>query len=217
MAAGRARATRASDRAVPFRHGARVRRTKSLIEIIRHRLGTGYGRLNRFRRRRIMKQVRDGWRPLRREELRDELVHDTYQSRTKLPEPTRCPDCGLVYHAGRWQAMAAGAGAHEHLCPACQRVRDHFAAGFVTLAGEFVAAHRDDLLHLARNRETQERAEHPLERIMDIGNVEDGVMITTTGIHLARAIGEAVHAAYKGQLEYHYNKGQNLLRVQWSR
>lgn len=164
-----------------------------------------------------MKQPRDGWRPLQREELRDELVHDTYQARAKLPEPTRCPDCGLVYHDGRWQATVAGAGAHEHLCPACHRIRDHFPAGYVTLAGTFFAAHRADLLQLARNREAHERAEHPLERIMGIEDVEAGVLITTTGIHLARGIGDAVHAAYKGQLDYHYNKDQNLLRVQWSR
>lgn len=35
--------------------------------------------------------------------------------------------------------------------------------------------------------------------------------------HLARNIGEAVHSAYRGELEYHYNKEENLLRVHWAR
>ena len=52
---------------------------------------------------------------------------------------------------------------------------------------------------------------------MDIENVEDGVSITTTGIHLARAIGDAMHDGYKGKLEFHYNKEENLLRVHWAR
>jgi hypothetical protein len=52
---------------------------------------------------------------------------------------------------------------------------------------------------------------------MDIEDVEGGVQITTTDTHLARDIGEAVQSAYKGELEYHYNKEQNLLRVQWAR
>lgn len=31
-----------------------------------------------------MKTDRGGWRPLRRKELRDELVHDSYKSKRKL-------------------------------------------------------------------------------------------------------------------------------------
>ena len=43
------------------------------------------------------------------------------------------------------------------------------------------------------------------------------MLITTTDIHLARDIGEAVHAAYNGELQYHYNKEENLMRVLWTR
>jgi NMD protein affecting ribosome stability and mRNA decay len=164
-----------------------------------------------------MKTDRGSWRPLRRDELRDELVHDAYKSKKKLPEPTRCPDCGAVYRDGRWTWDLAPADANEELCPACRRIRDRFPAGYVTLEGEFLQAHRDELLQLARNREAKEKAEHPLERIMAIEDVDGNVQITTTDTHLARDIGEAVHAAYKGELEYHYNKEENLLRVHWTR
>ena len=164
-----------------------------------------------------MKTGRDGWRPLQREELRDELVHDSYKSKLKLHEPTRCPECGAVYHSGRWQWGPPASGAVDHVCPACHRIRDHFPAGYVTLSGEFLAAHRDELLQLARHHEEKEKAEHPMERIMGIEDVREGVLITTTDTHLARDIGEAMHSAYKGRLEYHYNKEENLLRVHWSR
>ena len=164
-----------------------------------------------------MKSDRGSWRPLRRDELRDELVHDSYKLKGKLPEPTRCPDCGVVYRDGRWNWGLAPEGARDERCPACQRVHDRFPAGYVLLQGEFLAGHRDEVLRLARHREAKERAEHPLERIMAIEDVEGGVQITTTDTHLARDIGEAVHSAYKGDLEYHYNKEQNLLRVHWAR
>ena len=52
---------------------------------------------------------------------------------------------------------------------------------------------------------------------MDIEKTEHGTSITTTDIHLARGIGEALHHAYQGELEFHYNPEQNLLRVNWRR
>lgn len=164
-----------------------------------------------------MKTDRGSWRPLRRDELRDERVHDTYKLRGKLPEPTRCPDCGVIYSRGRWSWGLALEGAQQQRCPACHRMHDHFPAGYVVLEGEFLAGHRDEVLQLARNLEAKEKAEHPLERIMAIEDVEGGVQITTTDTHLARDIGEAVHSAYRGDLEYHYNKEENLLRVHWAR
>jgi hypothetical protein len=38
-----------------------------------------------------MKADRGGWRPLQRNELRDELVRDTYTSKKKLSEPHTLP------------------------------------------------------------------------------------------------------------------------------
>jgi NMD protein affecting ribosome stability and mRNA decay len=160
-----------------------------------------------------MKTKHGGWR----QEYRQEFVHDSYRQQEKLPEPTRCPDCGAVFRDGRWQWTPAPSGAHEALCPACRRIRDRYPAGYVTLTGDFFAAHRDDILHLVRNREVRAKAEHPLERIMAIEDVADGVQITTTDVHLARAIGEAVHDAYKGELELKYNDEENLVRVRWWR
>jgi hypothetical protein len=70
---------------------------------------------------------------------------------------------------------------------------------------------------LIRHHETKEKAEHPLQRIMAIVDSADGIVVTTTDTHLARDIAQALHHAYKGELEFHYNKEENLLRATWSR
>ena len=164
-----------------------------------------------------MKGERGGFRPLRREQLYQELVHDSYKSSRKLSEPTRCPVCGAVFQKGRWTWASAPAGAHEERCPACHRIHDKFPAGYVTLKGEFFLAHREQVLQLVKNHEAKEKAEHPLERIMGIEDSAEGATVTTTNTHLARDIAEALHNAYKGDLDYHYNKEDNLLRASWSR
>ena len=164
-----------------------------------------------------MKGERGGFRMLKREQLLQELVHDSYKSNRKLPEPACCPECGAVFHKGRWTWGAAPAGAHEQTCPACHRIHDKFPAGHVALKGDFLREHRDQILHLVRNHEAKEKAEHPLERIMAIEDTADGVLVTTTDTHLARDIAEALYHAYKGELEFHYNKEENLLRATWNR
>ena len=155
---------------------------------------------------------------LQREQLLQELVHDSYKAKRKLHEPTLCPDCGAVYRQGRWQWGAAPEkDAHKERCPACHRVHDHFPAGYVTVRGAFFDQHRDEILHRMRHCEEAEKREHPLQRIMAIETDAEGTVVTTTDPHLARRIGDALHDAYKGELEYHYNKDENLLRVAWTR
>ncbi|MBI5005735.1 MAG: ATPase [Nitrosomonadales bacterium] len=157
-----------------------------------------------------------GFQPIRRDRLQQEAVHDSYKSKGKLPEPTVCPDCGAVFHAGRWQWLDKPKGAHEERCPACHRIHDRFPAGFVSLSGDFLAAHEQEIRQLIRHHEAKEKAAHPLQRIMDIEKTAHGMQVTTTDIHLARGIGEALHHAYQGGLDFHYNPEQNLLRVTWA-
>jgi NMD protein affecting ribosome stability and mRNA decay len=152
----------------------------------------------------------------RHDNLFQERVHDAYKSKGKLLEPSVCSQCGAVFHEGRWQWLQAPADAHMVTCPACHRIHDHYPAGFLTMKGEFFATHRDEIMHLVRNHEQHERKEHPLKRIIAAEEKDGETVVTTTDIHLARGIGEALHHAYQGELEYHYNPEQNLLRVSWT-
>lgn len=158
-----------------------------------------------------------GFHPIRRDQRMFETVMDSYKTKGKLPEPTVCPDCGAVFQAGRWQWLAKPKDAHQTTCPACHRVRDHFPAGYVNVAGEYFAKHEAEIMQLIKHREAKEKAEHPLQRIIAIEKTKQGTLVTTTDIHLARGIGEALHHAYQGELEFHFNPDQNRLRVNWSR
>lgn len=151
----------------------------------------------------------------RHDNLFQEQVHDAYKARAKLSEPSVCPQCSAVFHEGRWQWLPAPAGAHRETCPACHRIHDKFPAGFLSMKGEFFLSHRDEIMHLLHNHEKREKAEHPLKRIMGMEEKEGETLVTTTDIHLARGMGEALHHAYQGKLDYHYNPEQNMLRVSW--
>jgi NMD protein affecting ribosome stability and mRNA decay len=147
----------------------------------------------------------------------EEVVHDPYQERYKPPEPAFCPRCSAIFHNGRWQWGDKGAGAHEHVCPACRRIQERYPAGYVTLSGPFLAQHADEISGLISNEETKAKAEHPLERIIEVNEEGDGMVVTTTGTHLARRIGEALRHAWKGELALKYSPDEYLVRVYWKR
>lgn len=151
----------------------------------------------------------------RRDRLVKEKNHDTYREGRKKTEPSVCPQCGAVFAGGRWGWTPAPEGAVNCICPACQRVVDDFPAGFVELQGSFFEQRREEILNLVNNEEKLEKGEHPLERIMRIRPVDGHTLITTTGVHLARRIGDAVVRAYQGDLTYTYGDDEKTVRVKW--
>jgi len=164
-----------------------------------------------------MKQRNVSRREPRKDRLIREQVHDPYKTRLKLAEPTVCSQCGAVFLKGRWQWAPRPAAAQEALCQACRRTNDRFPAGRLTLSGGFIERHKPEILNLARNQEEQEKAERPLHRIMAIEKEPGEVVITTTDIHLPRRIGEALHSAYDGDLDYRYDEETSFVRVNWRR
>lgn len=151
--------------------------------------------------------------PVRHDRLIQEHEHDPYASRGKPNEPASCPDCGAIFHGGRWRWGVASPDADVHLCPACRRIRDKYPAGIVHIGGDFGVAEKDEYLHLIDHAATAEAAEHPAERIMDIEEEDGSLVITTTGVHLARRIGEALQHAHRGRLEFRYEDSERFIRV----
>lgn len=150
-----------------------------------------------------------------RTRIYDDKRHDTYRKKEKHPDPTICSECGSLFTNGRWTWDDLPELASEAVCPACQRIKDDYPAGIIEISGPFFDDHRTEIINMIHNIKNREIADHPLERIIKIDE-EEKTVITTTGLHLARRIGDALFSAYEGDLNYNYDD-ENLIRAYWIR
>jgi len=153
-----------------------------------------------------------------------ESYSDPYIDDESPVENTVCRHCGSIFTAGRWyfkgdltkDKMPTGPK-HETLCPACQKLRDHVPSGILKLTGRFVDEHRDEILNLVRNESHKALGDNPLERVMSLESIVNGIQITTTNEKLAQRIGKAVHKAYSGDIEYKWSEDNKQARINWVR
>jgi len=159
----------------------------------------------------------------------------TYKKKTSTPDPylprgasqkiSMCEGCSSVYKNKRWYAAKdqgeAASGKREYaktVCPACLKIRDNFPGGIVTLTGNFVLPHKQDLMNLIKNEEGQARGFNPLGRVMTIKeNGHGSIVISTTNEKLAQRLGRAIKKAFHGDVSYRWSHDNKLARVDWTR
>lgn len=153
----------------------------------------------------------------RRDKLIKEERHDTYREREKHPQNTQCSICKAAFVKGRWMWKDLEEISKEVICPACRRIKDHYPAGIIEIKGEYTKNHLDEIINMIYNIEKNEKKNHALERIMDVKQNKKQITVTTTGIHLARWIGDALSRSFHGELDYHYLDNDKSIRVTWER
>lgn len=151
-----------------------------------------------------------------RTRIYDDKRIDTYREQEKYKEPTRCPKCSALFMNGRWSWHDTSEETYSAVCPACRRIEDNYPAGILSLSGSFFDEHREEIMNMVENIRKLEREEHPLERIMNIEEKDGQTVITTTGMHLPRRLGDALKDAYEGELDISYD-AENYVRISWYR
>jgi len=148
---------------------------------------------------------------------------DPYLPKEGQYEMTMCKKCHAIYHNKRWsfdEALYKKKRDHKKtmlsLCPACQKIRDRYAEGYVTLKGDYLKEHKQDILNLIKNEEERAKGLNPLERIAEIKDKDNLVEITTTHEKLAQRIGKKVQKACQGDLAIKMTQDR-ITRVMWER
>jgi len=149
---------------------------------------------------------------------------DPYQRGLDPGEIAACTECHALYQRRHWffdeDAYFRDTMQPETrmvLCPACQKIRDRYAEGRVTLhPSAFLHAHKEEILHTIRNEETRAKGNNPLGRIVEISEPDGSLVVTTTNEKLAQRIGRLLKSTYQGQTTYQWSESR-FLSVEWQR
>lgn len=148
---------------------------------------------------------------------------DPYLLKMSPGDRAVCTKCGAVYHNKRW---VLGGGTEPRVgkalkaqCPACQKIKDGYVGGFVTLRGDFLREHSEEIINMIRNKEKRALYYNPLDRIIAIKRMRGGgdLEVTTTTEKLAQRIGQMLSKAYNGNVEYKWSSDIKMARVLWTR
>jgi hypothetical protein len=159
---------------------------------------------------------------------------DPYSMKTAPKGLLQCPECHAVYHRKRWslpgtsssRATKSAASSpkkptgqvmvpQSFVCPACRKLRDGYAEGFLALHWPNWGAHKVEVLHLIHNEESRAARNNPLERVMSIRTRPDGADIETTTEHFAQRLGKHLERAFKGKIAYQWSHKDKQARVEW--
>ena len=155
---------------------------------------------------------------------RSETTPDPYLSQKGLREPVCCSGCHAIYQAKHWvsdpQTYATIAGhpqTSRTLCPACRKASERYAQGIVTLRGDYLWEHEEEIRNILHNIEIRAAEKSPQQRIVRIERQPDAMVVETSVEKLAEQLGRAVRKAHQGELQIHWSDGHDLCRVEWER
>jgi NMD protein affecting ribosome stability and mRNA decay len=150
--------------------------------------------------------------------------HDAYYNKSHPKDHSYCKKCTAIYHNKHWyfdenelKKLKKHSKPGAVLCPACEKIMDKFASGIVTLHGDFIKKHQEEIVNLIKNEEKKASGRNPLERIIAITTMKEGMEVTTTHEKLAQRIGKRLHSSFSGEVTYRWTPQDKMARVHWMR
>lgn len=141
----------------------------------------------------------------------------------KAPKgPAICRKCLAIYADKRWHfdevqatKLAASPRTQKLVCSACQKIKDDYPEGTVTLKWSLLQDYEAEIRGLIANVEARAVSVNPLDRVMKIVKRKKALEVWTTNDRLAQRIGRALVRSYKGKAAYKWAHRDMMVRVTW--
>lgn len=147
-----------------------------------------------------------------------------YQAVEDRPGTLVCPRCRAISLQKRWflddalyDKLRRDPEAQLVRCPGCERVERGIYEGRVVLRGDWIVDHKDEVINLIKNQESEARQTNPFSRIGVIKDQGNQLELYVTTQWLAVRIGKELRKAHKGELQIDHLPQQKFSLVTWHR
>jgi NMD protein affecting ribosome stability and mRNA decay len=154
---------------------------------------------------------------------REHPKQDPYAMLRATKGPAVCRRCLAIYVNKRWhfdeaeaRKLAASRRTQKLVCPACQKIRDDYPEGVVTVEWSELKDHEAEIRGLIGNVEARALSVNPLARVMKIVKRRNDMEVQTTTDRLAQRLGRELVRAFRGTVTYRWAHRDMLLRVTWN-
>jgi len=155
---------------------------------------------------------------------RKRTSNDPYIAEAGLKEPAVCQKCRALYRHKRWQLdpnaveqLETSPEVQWVICPGCQKVAEHYLEGVVTLRGDYLWDHEEEIRRILHNETERVTAKNPLARIVRMDVTDGELVIETTEQKLAEHLGRTLNRAHRGDLQVDWSGSPRICRVHWER
>jgi NMD protein affecting ribosome stability and mRNA decay len=139
-------------------------------------------------------------------------------------EAAVCQECHALYQEKRWffdenlyEKLAGTNKVRQVVCPTCRKIQDHYVEGYLTLSGDFLVEHKDEIVTLLQKEAAEVGNRSFDDRIIQMTPEGDKLVVETTTEKLAQHLGRAIYRAYKGDLSFQWSEPNKFVRVYWAR
>ena len=165
---------------------------------------------------------------------KEQTGEDPYSMKKAPKGLLECPECHAVYFRKRWsftkqeppKSTPRVGGItkkptksilvpQSFVCPACRKLRDGYAEGFLSIHWPDWGIHKTEVLGLIHHEEERAARNNPLERILSIRSRPDGADIETTTEHFAQSLGKHIDRAFHGKIRYRWSHKDKMARLEW--
>jgi NMD protein affecting ribosome stability and mRNA decay len=137
---------------------------------------------------------------------REHPKQDLYAMLKAPKGPAICRKCQAIYADKRWHfdtvrapKLAASTRTRKLVCPACQKIRDDYPEGIVTLKWSGLQDHETEIRGLIANVEPRAVSVNPLDRVMKIVRRKKELEVQTPNDRLAQRPGVRWCGRIKGR------------------
>ena len=155
---------------------------------------------------------------------REATSQDPFSFEKSLKDRSLCKKCHNFFLNNRWEndpglyrRLRDEGEIHWILCPSCRKAQEGYAEGVLTLRGNYLWNHEQEIRRLLKNEEDRCFGRNPLERVVSVLREQDRLVLETTGQKLAEHLGKALQRAHQGDFTIQWSGCPEICRVSWER